>query len=327
NVDGIFVRAIQNGQTRALPAPGNYVVDRLAWFADGTKLIASGFSALTHLPGIWMIPVNGTAPRLLREHAREASPSPDGTRIVFMSQDRSEIWVMGAGGKSARRIAGGPHDRFELVFWSPDGNRIALVRDKYSAQTDGWSYESITAATGKVTARIPNTWMSSVAALPDGRIMFLRWDNDDFTSSREIWEVRTDPVTGTFVGKARSIASLAGDDTTLLGLSVTQDGKEAMVLRRSDQLPVFVGDFFRLPPRITNIRRLTLDERSNFPHAWTADSRAVIFESNRNGNFDLFKQYIDRRTPDAIVATPSTEILAQLSPDGRFVLYAARPHE
>jgi Tol biopolymer transport system component len=53
----------------------------------------------------------------------------------------------------------------------------------------------------------------------------------------------------------------------------------------------------------------------------------VIFESNRNGSFDLFKQYIDRRMPEVLVATPSTEILAQLSPDGRFVLYAARPHE
>lgn len=130
-----------------------------------------------------------------------------------------------------------------------------------------------------------------------------------------------------FLGKARKIASLPGDDTTLLGLSVTRDGKEAMVLRRSDQQPVFVGDFSQPPPRITNIRRLTLDERTNYPHAWTADSRAVIFESNRNGNFDRFKQYVDRRTPEPIVATPSTEILAQLSPDGRFVLYAAHPHE
>jgi Tol biopolymer transport system component len=70
-----------------------------------------------------------------------------------------------------------------------------------------------------------------------------------------------------------------------------------------------------------------LDERTNYPHAWTADSREVIFESDRNGNFDLFKQDIYRRTPETIVATRFTEILPQLSPDGRFVLYAARPLE
>jgi Tol biopolymer transport system component len=72
---------------------------------------------------------------------------------------------------------------------------------------------------------------------------------------------------------------------------------------------------------------LTLDERTNYPHAWTADSRALIFESDRNGNFDLFKQDIARRTPEILVATPLTEILPQLTPDGRLVLYAARPLE
>ncbi len=36
NIDGIFVRA-KNGETTALRAPGDFVVDRLAWFANGTK--------------------------------------------------------------------------------------------------------------------------------------------------------------------------------------------------------------------------------------------------------------------------------------------------
>jgi hypothetical protein len=88
-----------------------------------------------------------------------------------------------------------------------------------------------------------------------------------------------------------------------------------------------VGDFSQPPPRISNVRRLTLDEQTNYPHAWTADSGAVIFESNRRGSYDLFKQGINQRTPDVIVATPMTEMLPQLAPDGHFVLYDARPRE
>lgn len=72
---------------------------------------------------------------------------------------------------------------------------------------------------------------------------------------------------------------------------------------------------------------MTLDERTSFPHAWTADTRAVIFESNRNGSFDPFKQYLDRRMPEPIVATAATEMLPQLAPDGRSILYAIRPDE
>jgi hypothetical protein len=43
--------------------------------------------------------------------------------------------------------------------------------------------------------------------------------------------------------------------------------------------------------------------------------------------FRPFKQDVNRRTPEPLVATPLTEILPQLTPDGRFVLYAARPFE
>lgn len=71
---------------------------------------------------------------------------------------------------------------------------------------------------------------------------------------------------------------------------------------------------------LTNIRRA-----NKLPRAWTADSHDVIFESNSRGRYDLFKQGIDQRTPEIIVATPMTGMLPQLSPDGRFVPYDARP--
>lgn len=329
NVDGIFLRTIQNGDTKTLSAPGDYLVDRLAWFADGTKLVASGFSTTTNVPSVWLISSAGAEPRLLRNHARGATPSPDGTRVAFLSQDWSEIWLTGTHGEELRKVVAGPaDDTFRLVVWSPDGRRLAFQRLHFYQHDYKYQYESRELATGKVVAEAPSLLMNSASALPDGRVMFLRWDNDDVTSSHQLWEVKTDLATGALLGEPRKIATLAGDDTsTLLGLSATANGKQAMVLMRSGQNSVFVGDLDQPPPRISNVRRLTLDAQSNYPHAWTADSRAVIFESNRSGSFDLFKQGIDQRTPKAIVATPLTEILPQLTPDGRFVLYAARPLE
>lgn len=97
-----------------------------------------------------------------------------------------------------------------------------------------------------------------------------------------------------------------------------------MALVESSQKTVFVGDFDSHPPRIRDIRRLTLDDRSNYPHTWTADSRSVFFESNRNGTWDLFKQRIDQRTAEVVIATPGTEILPQLAPDGHSLLYAGQ---
>jgi eukaryotic-like serine/threonine-protein kinase len=328
NVDGIFLRTIQNGDTRTLSAPGDYLVDRLAWFADGTKLVASGFSTTTNIPSVWLISTAGADPMPLRTHARGATPSADGTQVAFLSQDWSEIWVIGMqGGEPRKVVAGAGHDTFPIVFWSPDGRRLAFQRRHFYQHRYEYQYESAEIATGKVVVEASNLLMSAASALPDGRVMFLRWDNEDFTSSHDLYEVKTDLATGALQGEPRKVASRAGDDTTtLLGLSVTADGKQAMTLIRATQNSVFVGDFDQSAPRISNVRRLTLDEQTNYPHAWTADSRDVIFESNRRGNYDLFKQGIDQRTPEVIVATPMTEMLPQLSPDG-FVLYDARPRE
>ena len=50
---------------------------------------------------------------------------------------------------------------------------------------------------------------------------------------------------------------------------------------------------------------------------WTADSKAVLFESKRNGNPDIFKQDISQRDAETIVGTPEHETHPSLSPDRR----------
>jgi hypothetical protein len=70
-----------------------------------------------------------------------------------------------------------------------------------------------------------------------------------------------------------------------------------------------------------NARRLTLNETEDYVWDWTADSRAVLFESNRSGNFDIFKQDIDQTEAKPIVASSEDERHPILSPDRAFILY------
>lgn len=339
NQDGVFIRAMGNGATIALRAPMDLTVDRLSWFPDGTKLVASGFSTTTYIPSVWIISATGAPPRLIRTMARQGSPSPDGAHVAFTNKDRSAIWVVGVNGEKPRKLLGATGgDSFPLVFWSANGHWLAFERRHYSAKLDRpnrsldryykQSYESLALDTGKVVVSVPDIWIGSAAVLPNGRMLFLKWNAPGSDDSQQLWEVKTDVTTGAFVGSPRRIMDPVGQsDIQIFGMSATRDGKLVMVIREFDESAVFVGDFALFPPRITGVHRLTLDERTNYPHAWTRDSRAVIFESNRNGTFDLFKQYIDRRMPQEIVATPLTEMLPQLSPDGRFVLYEARAYQ
>jgi hypothetical protein len=85
---------------------------------------------------------------------------------------------------------------------------------------------------------------------------------------------------------------------------------------------VYLGDL-ESPPRLTNIRRLTVEDKNAFPRAWSPDSKAVIFESDRNGKWDLFRQNIDERFAESIVTTRGDKNLPQLTPDGKWLLCAS----
>jgi hypothetical protein len=59
--------------------------------------------------------------------------------------------------------------------------------------------------------------------------------------------------------------------------------------------------------------------------AWTSDSKAVLFVSNRNGTRKLFKQNIDETMAEVLVEGRSI-FLPRLSSDGSQVLYLSYPN-
>jgi Tol biopolymer transport system component len=62
---------------------------------------------------------------------------------------------------------------------------------------------------------------------------------------------------------------------------------------------------------------------------WTADSNAVIFHSNRNGSIGIFKQFLDREAPEAVVVggEDSAPMASALTPDGSSIIYTLIPKE
>ncbi|MBI2679956.1 MAG: PD40 domain-containing protein, partial [Candidatus Solibacter usitatus] len=71
-------------------------------------------------------------------------------------------------------------------------------------------------------------------------------------------------------------------------------------------------------------RRLTLDESEEYSRAWTPDSKAVVFVSDRNGHSDIYKQGIDQITVETVFASPEDKTTWGLSPDGEWVFYATQ---
>jgi hypothetical protein len=107
------------------------------------------------------------------------------------------------------------------------------------------------------------------------------------------------------------------------GISASGDGKQ-VVVRDSRIFPnIYLAD---LPPTgqtpgLLHRRRLTFSESEEYPHAWTADSRNIVFESNRSGHYDLYRQDIGQREPEPLVVSPAMKVMPSLTPDGQSLLY------
>src|SRR6516225_11597442 len=64
-----------------------------------------------------------------------------------------------------------------------------------------------------------------------------------------------------------------------------------------------------------------MDDNENMPWAWTPDSTAVLFSSDRNGTREIFKQAIDETIADSLVTSTYQVSQSVVAPDGSEILY------
>lgn len=269
--------------------------------------------------GIWVQTIVGGTIRKLRDDAGDAVLSPDGSRIAFISNN--EIWLMGMNGEDANRLAVAEAGYgFEQLEWSPDGHSLAEM--KRSRGYEEVVIEKRDLKGGHVAIITSDPWMRDFCWAPDARIVYGRLENSG-EATANIWEVRTDPSTSRVSGEPRRLTNWAG--FTLRGLSITADGKHIAFIRKADQSDVYVGTLEANGSRLSATHRLTLDDRMDWPGGWLRESNAILFFSDRRGNFDLFRQAIKDRAADEVIADLEEKRSPQLSPDGSWILYLAFP--
>jgi eukaryotic-like serine/threonine-protein kinase len=334
----VYRRRMDDGLSQPVDALKGLRVDRMVWFHDGSRVLINGSMAGArdkYQPDIWVMPADGGSLREVLSGGANGTPSPDGSRIAFTSADGSVLSLAPASGGEQRQIrSGGQGTTFTSLFWSTDGKRITFQHAEYvppvnleSDPASGfainryqYSYESVDADSGNRIAFAKNFVMESACGLPDGRVLFLR-NSTEQSYINHLWILRTDPHTGRLLDQPRQVTH---EDYTLHELSASADGQEVIALRRGNGHPnIYVADLPppRQYPRFRRVRRLTFRDTDEFPHAWTPDGRSVIFESNRNGNFDLFRQDIDQTDAQPLVVSNHTKVLAHVSPDGKWLLY------
>jgi serine/threonine protein kinase len=338
-LDGlVYERRMSDGLSRPLDDLKGLRIDRMVWFHDASKILINGSrpGALDkYEPGIWVMPAEGGRLEQVASEARNGVPSPDGSRIAFTSVDGSLLSMASLTSGQRREVwSGSDTATFSTLVWSPDGKRIAFQRVEYVPPAGlnpdpksllalyhyRYDYLSVDVDSRQQAAFAKDFIMSSACGLQDGRVLFLR-STIDRPANSDIWTLRTDPHTGKFLDGPRQFTHY---DYNLTEISTSADGQTVVAVRGVNGHPnVYVAD---LPaaaqyPRFTRIRRVTFTDADEYPHAWTPDSRSVIFESSRNGNFDLFRQEVDQSGAQPLAISKDTKVLAHVSPQGKWVLY------
>jgi Tol biopolymer transport system component/predicted Ser/Thr protein kinase len=323
---GIHLRLIETGETSSLPSPPGFGIkavtarsrERLYWFPDGTRILASTAAVQNSSPTIWSISVLGGTPRKLRDDAGQASASPDGSQIAFVSGDGKEIWLMAANGEEPRRIIAAAEREFLVEpAWSLEGKWLGYAR----ASATGINIEYFELKRGQRTVVFSNPSVTDGVLLPDGRAVYslLEPPPNHAGTDMNLWEIKADPGSGHTVGKPRRLTNWAGFSVT--GLSRTANGKRLAFLKGIWQFTAYVGDLEAGGRRLVNPRRLTLDDSNSYPSAWTSDSMAALFISDRNGSFDAFEQALDQRMAVPLTSGPDYKGFLRVSPDGAWLLY------
>jgi len=336
---GFYLREIDNGETHALNVLKGSLVTPTAWYPDGIRLLVTVVENPTSLPSLWQVSIMGDPPHKLIDDARVATLSRDGSQIAFVRPTNGEdqLWAMQADGENPRKLPSGQRSGFGHPAWSPDGRRIIYPVSIYEAghfgMTTGISVLDL--KSGRQDSVVPRdnsypmlngyangvTFGRGLVWTRDNHLIFSLSEPRPNQADSNLWSVGLDEHGHMTSAPVRLTATpdVVGE------LSATEDAKRIAFTKYSDNPDVYLAELTGGGRRLSALRQLTLDQRRDFPYSWTPDNKEVLFASDRDGPFHIFKQPIDQSVPELFVGGDDAAMSPRMTPDNTAVIYVIWP--
>jgi eukaryotic-like serine/threonine-protein kinase len=330
--NGLSLLQIDTGEKRTFPNTAN--VSPAGWFPDGTHLLVGPPGP----GGLWkMSTLDGTTRKLLDETvgAQTTVLSPDGLRIAFnKSSAPGEIWMMGADGEDPHRILSVEQSFIVGIAWSPTSQRIAysLIRKNTSDPTKvAVAIESCSREGGQSKLILEENRLqggfgpSDVSWSVDGRVLYRITEPPPNAKSENIWSIEVDPNTGRVRGQPSRVTN--GTGLNLGNFSQSNDGKRFAFVGMRSRDTIQVAEIRREVEGLGTPSPLTGDNWDKWPDGWTRDSREVVFESNPQGKWGIFKQEVRTHQTQTLLSGPDWYGSPVVTSDGQWLLFTQSSHD
>jgi tricorn protease len=305
------------------------------WSPDGKFVyFASNAKNIGGSSDIYRVAIDGGTPMpVVNEryvHQYESAVSPDGTRMAYIAggfadsqwwrrgrshMDESQIAIKTLGSQSYETITpGGAKEMWPM--WSPDGRTIYYVSDR-TGNENLWSV----APGGK--PRQLTSFTTDRVLWPtisrDGRAIAFERDFGIWTYDIASGQTKHLEITrrGALAHPTTDHVSL---DSRFGALVLSPDGRKIAFTARGQVFAASARDGGQA-------QRVTHTHANESSPVWSADSRRLVYVSDRAGGENIFLYDFSSDTETQLTHGTDSNVYPEFSPDGKTIAYQRNTHE